>query len=89
MDMKPFNDEQLATLTMPVLYLVGDDDLFNNQDGIDRAKKTMPCVHAEIISDSGHFISVDQAERVNEKMIGFIAETLNEKTAACGKSLRD
>lgn len=85
MDMKPFDDKQLAALTMPVLFLVGDDDLFNNQDSVDRAIKIMPCVQAEIISDSGHFISVDQAELVNEKIVEFVVTKQNQHLTTCKK----
>ena len=83
MDMKPFDDEQLSALTMPVLFLAGDNDMFNNQDSVDRAIKIMPCVQAEIISNSGHFISVDQAKIVNGKIIEFVAKRQNKQTTEC------
>ena len=83
--MQPFDDEQLAALTLPVLILAGDDDLFNDQENIDRAMKVMPCIQAEIIADSGHFISVDQAEVVNEKIIAFVAAKQGQQTAKCKK----
>jgi pimeloyl-ACP methyl ester carboxylesterase len=83
MDMKPFDDQQLSALTMPVLFLAGDNDMFNNKDSVDRAIKMMPCVQAEIISNSGHFISVDQAEIVNGKIIEFVAKRQNKQTTEC------
>jgi pimeloyl-ACP methyl ester carboxylesterase len=83
MDMKPFDDKQLAALTMPVLFLAGDNDMFNNQDSVERAIKIMPCVQAEMISNSGHFISVDQAALVNGKIMEFVAARQNKKTTEC------
>lgn len=74
MDMKPFDETQLSSLVMPVLFLAGDHDLFNNQQSVDRAIKILPKVQAEIITDSGHFINVDQASLVNEKILTFISE---------------
>lgn len=74
LDMRPFNDEQLETLTMPVLFLAGDHDLFNTQESVDRATKHLSAVQAEIIPDSGHFISVDKAALVNAKIVEFIEE---------------
>ncbi|MDU0356274.1 alpha/beta hydrolase [Paraglaciecola aquimarina] len=83
MDMTPFTDEQLASLTMPILFLAGDQDLFNNQQSVDRAKSLLPCVQAEIVSDSGHFITVDQADLVNNKVIEFLNLAGHSKTTAC------
>lgn len=73
MDMKPFDETQLSSLVMPVLFLAGDNDLFNNQQSVDRAIKILPSVRAEIVADSGHFINVDQASLINEKIKAFIS----------------
>lgn len=85
MDMKPFDDQQLAVLTMPVLVLAGDDDMFNNQNSVNRALKVMPCVQAEILANSGHFISVDQAELVNNKIVEFVATQQHQQMTECKK----
>ncbi|WP_339725608.1 alpha/beta hydrolase [uncultured Paraglaciecola sp.] len=87
MDMQPFNDEQLSTLTMPVLFLAGDNDLFNGQDSVDRAIKIIPCIQAEIIQGSGHFISVDQAKVVNRKIEDFVATKQNLKMSECKNTI--
>jgi pimeloyl-ACP methyl ester carboxylesterase len=87
MDMKPFDDAQLSALTMPVLFLAGDNDLFNNQESVDRALQIMPCIQAEIIQSSGHFISVDQAKLVNEKILEFVAAPQNQQNLVCKNTI--
>ena len=71
-NMKPFSNNELKTLKIPVLVLIGDDDMINDSSSIDIVKKHMPYGHAEIIPQSGHFLSIDQAKVVNRKMIEFI-----------------
>lgn len=69
--MKPFSDEELKTLEMPVLVLVGDNDLINGKQTVD-ISKTLAKGKGEIIQNAGHFLSIDQAERVNKKMEVFL-----------------
>lgn len=70
--MKPFSNRELNALKMPVLVLIGDDDVFNTERTIHLAEKHIPNVKGEIIPDSGHFITIDQAEIVNRKVLGFL-----------------
>ena len=70
--MKPFSNDDLQTLKMPVLVLVGDDDMFSTQKTIKITEKHLPRGKGEIISNAGHFLTVDQAQVVNEKMLNFL-----------------
>ncbi len=70
--MKPFSKKELESLKMPVLVLIGDDDMFNTERSIQLAEKHIPQAKGEIIPDSGHFISVDQAGIVNQKILSFL-----------------
>lgn len=72
MDMQPFSEAQLLKLTMPVLLLVGDDDLVNDLDTVQQANKILPNVQAELITESGHFINADRADLVNKKILAFL-----------------
>lgn len=69
--MRPFSKKQLLTLEMPVLVLVGEQDLMNNEKTVEIADE-LPKGKGEIIPNAGHFLSVDQAEVVNEKMVEFL-----------------
>lgn len=70
--MQPFSRKKLRSLKMPVLLLVGDDDLFNTKRSVRRAEKLIPKGEGEVISNSGHFLTIDQTEMVNKKMLEFL-----------------
>ncbi|HLW33119.1 MAG TPA: alpha/beta hydrolase [Aequorivita sp.] len=72
MEMTPFSTSDLQTLKMPVLVLIGDDDMINTKRAIRLAEKHIPKGRGEIILNAGHFLSVDQAETVNKKMLDFL-----------------
>jgi pimeloyl-ACP methyl ester carboxylesterase len=70
--MKPFSNNELQSLKMPVLVLIGDDDMFNTKHTIHLTEKYIPRGRGEVISNSGHFLSVDQPEVVDKKMVDFM-----------------
>lgn len=72
MQMRPFSDKQLKSLKMPILVLIGDHDIINNNKSIEQAKKLLSDVETGKIENSGHFLSVDQPEIVNKKMLDFL-----------------
>ncbi len=75
MEMKPFSNIDLQSLKMPVLVLIGDEDIFNTKQTIRLTERYIPKGQGEIISNSGHFLSVDQAKIVNKKIIDFLNST--------------
>lgn len=77
--MKPFPNSVLQTLKMPVLVLIGDDDIFNTKHTISLTEKYVPRGRGEIIRNSGHFLSVDQADIVNKKILDFIKNVDDNK----------
>ena len=70
--MQPFNDEELSAIKVPTLLLIGDDDIINNEKSIRFAKKTFPNVSTKVIPQAGHFLSVDQPEKVNQAILDFL-----------------
>jgi|SRR5690554_1436649 len=70
--MKPFANKEFKKLKMPVLVLVGDNDIMNNEKSLELIEKHMPYGKGEIIENSGHFLSIDQPEEVNQKMMDFL-----------------
>lgn len=69
--MRPFSNEELRSLAMPVLVLIGDDDMINEEKTVEIAN-TIPKGEGEIIQNAGHFLTIDRAELVNEKMLAFL-----------------
>lgn len=70
--MLQFKEKDLAGLTIPVLVLVGDHDVINNVKILDKAKTLLPHSETAIIKNAGHFISIDQYEIVNQKLVDFL-----------------
>ncbi|MCK0134849.1 alpha/beta hydrolase [Arenibacter sp. S6351L] len=69
--MQPFSNDELKSLQMPVLVLIGDDDMINEKRTVAIANM-LPKGKGEVIQNAGHFLSIDQAETVNEKMLDFL-----------------
>lgn len=72
MQMTPFSNKDLRSLKMPVLVLIGDDDMINTERTVHIVKRDLMRGNGEVISNAGHFISVDQADIVNKKIIDFL-----------------
>lgn len=70
--MRPFSEKDLKSLKIPVLVLIGDDDIINDEKSLENASKYLYNVETATISKAGHFLSIDQAKIVNEKMISFL-----------------
>ena len=77
LQMTPFSGNQLKSLTMPVLVLIGDNDIINNESSLEEAKKYLPNVQTEIIKNAGHFLSIDQPEIVDRKVLDFLNQNNN------------
>ena len=82
LNMRPFSNRELESLKMPVLVLIGDRDLFNSKKAIRLTEKYIPEGQGEVISNSGHFLSIDQTEIVNKKMLDFLKSVDNEIQSA-------
>ncbi|MDW8852035.1 alpha/beta hydrolase [Flavobacterium sp. MMLR14_040] len=70
--MTPFSNEELRLISNPVLILIGDRDVINGDDSVERAKEYLPHSKTKTIKDAGHFLSIDQSKIVNDAMIDFL-----------------
>lgn len=70
-NMTPFSNNELKSLQMPVLVLIGDDDMINDKKTVVIANM-LPKGKGEVIQNAGHFLSIDQAETVNKKIVDFL-----------------
>lgn len=73
--MIPFSKKELQSLKMPVFVLIGDHDIVNGEKSLVKAHKYLPNVQTEVITDAGHFLSIDQSAIVNEKVNAFLEDT--------------
>lgn len=72
--MRPFSDNELKTLNMPVLVLIGDHDIINTKKSLERATNLIKKCEVGTIKNAGHFLSMDKADLVNQIMIGFLVK---------------
>lgn len=72
LQMRPYHESEIRSLSMPVLLLIGDHDIINNQKSINKAKRLLPRGETGIIKNAGHFLSIDQSETVNNRMLDFM-----------------
>lgn len=70
--MTPFSDDELKSIANPVLVLIGDHDVINSEESLERAKKYLTNSKTQTIKDAGHFLSIDQSKTVNNAMIDFL-----------------
>lgn len=72
LNMLPFSKKELKSLKIPVLVLIGDHDIVNNEKIFVKAHKFIPNVETAVIKNSGHFMSIDQSEIINKKVVEFL-----------------
>ncbi|OEY70877.1 carboxylesterase [Rheinheimera salexigens] len=82
--MTPFDDDIFRRLAMPTLVLIGDEDIINSPESLEQAQRVLPCVETAIIANAGHFLSVDNAHSVNERVHRFISA--RRKNDGCKKA---
>jgi pimeloyl-ACP methyl ester carboxylesterase len=69
-----FSDEELHRIQQNVLLLIGDQDRLNPPKALERAKQTIPHLESEVIHQAGHFLNMEQPERVNALILKFLTE---------------
>lgn len=70
--MHPFSDKELESIQSPVLVLIGDKDVINSEESLERAKKYLVNSKTQIIKDAGHFLTIDQPKITNDAIINFL-----------------
>jgi pimeloyl-ACP methyl ester carboxylesterase len=68
-----FKDEELKQINIPTLLLVGEQDTSCKPVKVlERARRVMPLIEADLIVGGGHLFPVDQAETTNARMLKFL-----------------
>jgi len=74
LQMTPFSKDELKNIAIPVLVLIGDHDVINSDDTVEKAQKLIPKSEAEEIKNAGHFLTIDQSKTVNQKVVDFLKD---------------
>jgi pimeloyl-ACP methyl ester carboxylesterase len=72
LEMAPFKDD-VKLLTMPTLVLVGDHDVLCGPDILEEASEKVPDITAGTVAEAGHFLTIDQQEEVDKRVMDFFA----------------
>jgi pimeloyl-ACP methyl ester carboxylesterase len=68
-----FTDDEFRQIDIPALLLIGDHErVVDPERVLDRARRLMPNIEAELVGSAGHLMPVEQAEVVNERMLKFL-----------------
>ncbi|HSN47184.1 MAG TPA: alpha/beta hydrolase [Flavobacterium sp.] len=70
--MSRFSEKDLRSLKIPVMVLVGDHDIMNSEKILEKARKFIPNTETAVIINAGHFLSIDQSEIINKKVVDFL-----------------
>lgn len=66
-------DEELSSLKVPALFLMGENEkTFNHQKAVERIKKIAPQAQIDVVPNAGHDLSMAQANLVNQKVLAFL-----------------
>jgi pimeloyl-ACP methyl ester carboxylesterase len=72
---KVFTDQDLRQLRMPALLLVGEHDpTCNPVRVLERARRLVPHLQAELIKGGGHLFVLDQADAANARLLAFLIQ---------------
>ncbi|ARF81361.1 hypothetical protein HS99_0013785 [Kitasatospora aureofaciens] len=70
---RPFTDEELASVRLPALVLVGGRSaLLRPRQVVERVTSLIPGVRAEIVERAGHGLNLERPEVVNARLLEFI-----------------
>jgi pimeloyl-ACP methyl ester carboxylesterase len=68
-----FSDEELRGLGMPVLLLLGEDEVVSDPTkAMSRAERLVPDLETVMIPGGRHAMSVSRSEQINARMVEFL-----------------
>jgi pimeloyl-ACP methyl ester carboxylesterase len=70
---EPYTDEELRSISGPVLLLVGDrESTFDPHAAVSQAQLCIHNVQAHVLPGVGHMVAMETAEAVNDRMLRFL-----------------
>lgn len=71
-EMTPPPNLNLRTINIPVLVLIGDDDLMNPINTLKEVNRVFENGSTGLIKNAGHFLTIDQSEEINKRVLDFL-----------------
>ncbi len=74
-----FSDEELGRFKMPVLLLIGENEvIYNAAKALARSRRLIPDLTGELVPNCGHDISFSQHEIVDKRVLAFLNADLQD-----------
>ena len=71
-----FTDEELRGVSVPTLLLIGDREvIYDPLAAVERATRLIPRIEAKIIPNASHFLTFDQPESVDARVLSFLKQS--------------
>lgn len=68
-----FTDKELSSVQVPILLLIGEHEvMYNPIEALERAKRFVPQLTAELIAGVGHLMSMEKPELINKRVLSFL-----------------
>ncbi len=68
-----FTDDELRQIKAETLLLIGEEEvIYNPKAAVNRAKQLIQNISAELIPNASHGLPMEQADPVNERILGFL-----------------
>ncbi|MCY9376902.1 alpha/beta hydrolase [Bacillus sp. T17B1] len=69
-----FTDRELRSITVPILLMFGEYEVrYHQQMALERASVLVPGIQAEIVKNTGHLLSLERPEYVNQRVLSFLS----------------
>jgi pimeloyl-ACP methyl ester carboxylesterase len=74
-----YSDDELRSLRMPVLLLIGEDEvIYDAKEAVARARELIPDLQADVVPVCSHDISCSEAAVVDERVLEFLDTGVSE-----------
>jgi pimeloyl-ACP methyl ester carboxylesterase len=74
-----FEDQEFSQISAPTLLLIGDREIeYEPRNAVQRARKLIPNLQAELVAGAGHILNSDQPEIVNKRILEFLQQDVHE-----------
>jgi len=68
-----YTDHELRRLHRPTLLLIGDHEvIYGPNQALDRARRLIPGIEAELVTGAGHLLIMEQPDVVNRRILAFL-----------------
>ncbi len=75
-----FTDDELRRIVQPTLLMVGSSEkIYNASDAVERARKLIPNLNAEIIPDVGHTLNMERPADIVQRILNFVDDKTPQK----------